>query len=109
MNDYRKGGGMKVTLAKHGGFAAGIHLPPKAVDTSTMKQADVDELMRLVSAAKSAPVAKEDNPGRARDAVSYTITVEENGKPTLLRQSDVNMSQDFGALLNWLERQAGEK
>jgi hypothetical protein len=100
---------MKVTLAKHGGLAAGIRLPHRIVNTDTLTQVAASELDRLVGAAKSDPVPKEDNPGRARDAMSYTITVEDNGQSTLLRQSDTNMSHGFAALFNWLEQQAGEK
>ncbi|MFB7266333.1 protealysin inhibitor emfourin, partial [Streptomyces nojiriensis] len=38
------------------------------------------------------------------DARSYRITVEEDGRPTLLEQSDSAMTPAFAALLTWLRR-----
>jgi hypothetical protein len=98
---------MKVTLATHGGLAAAINirLPPRVVDTETLPGPAAAELSRLVAAAKAvnaSPAGDE----RARDAMSYTITVEERGQSTTLAQSDVTMSAQFAALLNWLQQQA---
>lgn len=98
---------MKVTLARHGGFAAGIRRPPRTVDSVALPETAAQELTRLVSAAKNAPGTADDGPGRARDAMSYTITVEESGQSTVLRQSDTTMSPTFAALLEWLERHPG--
>lgn len=94
---------MKVTLATHGGQAAAIHLrlPPKVLNADALPDNAAAELSRLVAAA--VPVAEEDQPGRARDAMSYTITVEEGGRSTVLTQSDATMSPAFAALLSWLE------
>ncbi|MFJ4526376.1 protealysin inhibitor emfourin [Streptomyces sp. NPDC088810] len=94
---------MKVSLARHGGQAAAIRLrqPPDVVDTDTLPQPAAAELTRLVAAAL--PAGGEDRPGRARDAMSYTITVENNGHTTDLTQSDTTMSPPFAALLNWLQ------
>jgi len=66
-------------------------------------------LARLVAAAKTAPAAEEGGPGRARDAMSYSITVEDGDRPTVLRQSDTTMSPAFAALLDWLERHPAGK
>ena len=99
---------MKVTLATHGGLAAAINmrLPPRVVDTETLPRPAAAELSRLVAAAKAVnafPAGGE----RARDAMSYMITVEERGQSTTLAQSDVTMSAQFAALLNWLQEHAG--
>ncbi|WP_055525830.1 protealysin inhibitor emfourin [Streptomyces graminilatus] len=98
---------MKVTLEKHGGLAAAIQLrlPPKELDSAALPANDAAELAGLVAEAVSAgPAAEEDRPGRARDAMSYTITVEEDGRSTtVLTQSDTAMSPGFAALLRWLE------
>lgn len=101
---------MKVTSTTHGGQAAGIrlHLPPRVLDAATLPKAKADELARLVAAAKAAPAAKETSPGSARDAMSYTITVEDGGSPITLRQSDTTMSPSFDALLRWIETHAGK-
>jgi hypothetical protein len=100
---------MKVTLTKHGGLAAGIRRPPRIVDTDTLPKPAAVELARLVAAVKAVPAAEEDGPGRARDAMSYTITVEDDGRPTVLSQSDTTMSPAFAGLLNWLEKHPAGK
>jgi hypothetical protein len=102
---------MRVTLAKHGGLAAAINLrlPARVVDTDALPQGAAEELVRLVAAAKAAPVAKEERPGRGGDVMSYTITVEEGGRPTVLKQSDTAMSSAFDALRAWLEKHSADK
>jgi hypothetical protein len=103
---------MKVTLATHGGQAAAIRLrlPPKAVDTDALPENAATELSRLVKAALHAPKEdREDRPAQARDAMSYTITVDEEGRSTALTQSDTTMSPEFAALLDWLERHFAEE
>lgn len=95
---------MKVTLAKYGGLAAGIRRPSRVVDTDNLPEQAASELARLVKEAKAVPAAEERIPGRARDAMSYAITIEEGGQSTVLGQSDTTMSPAFDALLNWLER-----
>jgi hypothetical protein len=63
-----------------------------------------EELARLLEAAKATSEVPDAGPGRARDAMSYTITVEDRNHQTVLRRSDSNMSSEFAALLTWLER-----
>ncbi len=99
---------MRVTLATHGGLAAAINLrrPPRVVDADTLTEPDAKELTQLVAAAlAAAPPAEptEAGPGRARDEMSYTITVEDGGHHVVLTESDTTMSPEFGALLSWLE------
>ncbi len=96
---------MKVTLAAHGGLAAagGLGLPPDTLDTDTLPGKGAAELARLMAAASSRrPPA--DRPSRARDAMSYTITVEDGGRSTVLEQSDASMTPEFAALLTWLQQ-----
>ena len=97
---------MKVTLATHGGQAAAINLrlPPRVIDAEALPEDAARELAQLVAAAKAAPPAGEQASGRARDAMSYTITVEDDGRSVDLVQSDTTMSPAFAALLSWLER-----
>lgn len=95
---------MKVTLAQHGGLAAGIRRQPQVLDAHALPTEAAGELAKLVAAARAVPRPQENGPGRTRDAMSYTITVEDNGEPTLLRGSDTNMSPAFAALLDWLQR-----
>jgi hypothetical protein len=97
---------MKVTLATHGGLAAGINLgsAPKVLDLDALPQAAAEEVRRLIAAARAAPPAQDDRPGSARDAMSYTITVDDDGQPFVLRQSDTAMSPAFDALHRCLLR-----
>ncbi|MEU6759476.1 protealysin inhibitor emfourin [Streptomyces sp. NPDC046685] len=101
---------MKVSLATHGGLAAAVNLarPPEALDTDSLSETAAAELVRLVAAAASAPTL--DEPGRARDAMSYTITVEEEGgRRTVLKQSDASMTPAFAALLAWLRQHVDQR
>jgi hypothetical protein len=99
---------MKVTLATHGGLAAAINiqLPPRVVDTEMLPGPAAAELSRLVAAAKAGNAPPSAGDERARDAMSYLITVEELGQSTTLAQSDVTMSTQFAALLSWLQQHA---
>lgn len=97
---------MKVSLARHGGQAAGLLLgrPPRVLDTSTLPPTAAEELSRLIEAATAAPLVAKDGPGRARDAMSYTITVEDGDRQTVLKCSDTNISHALADLLALLER-----
>ncbi|ELP65456.1 hypothetical protein STRTUCAR8_05391 [Streptomyces turgidiscabies Car8] len=79
-----------------------LGLPPKELDTDALPGNAAAELTALVAAAVPYP-AEEDRPGGARDAMSYTITVDDDGRSTVLVQSDTTMSPAFAALLRWLE------
>ncbi len=39
--------------------------------------------------------------------MSYTITINDQGRETVLSQSDTTMSADFGKLLTWLQHHPG--
>jgi len=99
---------MKVTLSKHGGQAAGINLqrPPQVVDSAALDESRASELKKLAASAVSA--AAPARSGRARDEMSYTITIEDDGRETVLSQSDTAMSAEFGRLLAWLQRYPGK-
>jgi hypothetical protein len=101
---------MRVTLAAHGGLAAGLNLrrPPRAVDTDELPPAQADELERLVDAALDAGTHRPPGSGPAPDAMSYTITVERDGKTSTLSGSDTAASAQFADLLAWLEAHAGQ-
>jgi hypothetical protein len=100
---------MKLTLAEHGGLAAGLRLgqPPVVVDLSTLPDADVRQLTDLLSAARTDPAPS--GPARtAPDAMSYTVTVEDDGTREVLRRTDTTMSEEFAQLLDRL-RELGLK
>ena len=94
---------MKVSLATHGGLAAGLRLgaPPVVVDSAGLPDADAGTLGELVAAARAEPPPPPAS-GSARDAMSYTVTVEDEGGSAELRRSDEAMTPAFAALLEWL-------
>ena len=42
-------------------------------------------------------------PSAARDAISYSIVIDDNGERLSFKQRDAQMTREFGAMLNWLE------
>lgn len=99
---------MKVSLAKHGGFAAGLRLgrPPALVDSSELPPKLRSELEALVAAAREDQPSGSEAPGLVRDGVSYMITVEDGPEPLVLRGSDGETSPAFDALSRWIELHA---
>ncbi|MFI9809187.1 protealysin inhibitor emfourin [Streptomyces sp. NPDC052301] len=93
-----------MALETYGGLAAVTNLrrPPRRLDTDALPEAAAGELGELLAAAGSMP--QEDQAGRTRDAMSYTITVEDGDRVTVLEQSDAAMTPAFAALLTWLKR-----
>lgn len=102
---------MRVALEKYGGLAAfpGLRRQPQVVDTASLPKHEAAELSHLVAAARAEPADDAEGPGRGRDAMSYTITVEDGGQSTTLSRSDTTMSPAFAALLSWLEGHAAGK
>ena len=95
---------MKVTLRKQGGLAGGIQWPPTIVELSKLSGSVASELTQLVAAVKATPAPENKSPGRARDSMTFTITIDEDGGDcTIVEQSDTAMSPSFVALLEWLE------
>jgi hypothetical protein len=94
---------MKVSLASHGGLAAGLLLGrrPAVVDGADLPAADSHTLDELVHAARAEP-APEKADGSARDAMSYTVTVEDASGTWVLRRPDDSMTPAFAALVDWL-------
>jgi hypothetical protein len=100
---------MKVTLALRGGLAAAVYLnrPPRQVDSADLPTAAAAELSRLAAAAMAAPEPRAARP--MPDAMSYTITIEDSGRQTVLKQSDTAMSPSFADLLGWLQRHSAKE
>ncbi|QJT00132.1 hypothetical protein G9272_07405 [Streptomyces asoensis] len=95
---------MTVTLEAYGGLAAASNLrrPSEVLDTDALPETAAAELAQLLAAAVSMPQG--DGTGRARDAMSYTITVQDGDRVTVLEQSDAAMTPAFAALLTWLKK-----
>ena len=96
---------MKLTLESFGGLAAGIRRPPKVVDTDSLSPEEAATATQLVAAAKTAPSSKTQN-SNARDAVGYVITIEDAGDKQELEASDLNLSDSFVALRNYIQQHA---
>ena len=96
---------MKISLAQHGGHMAAINRarPPQMIDSAALDESRAAELAGLAAAAASAP-PRAASSGKARDEMSYTITIEDQGRETVLSQSDTTMSEEFSKLLAWLRR-----
>src|SRR4051794_36730631 len=96
---------MRVTLAVHGGLAAGLRLgrPPVVVDVSTLTDEDARQLTSLLAGAKADPP-----PAQASRAVpdeqSYTVTVDDGQDQEVLHRSDTTMSPTFADLVERLQR-----
>ncbi|MET0676005.1 MAG: protealysin inhibitor emfourin [Bradyrhizobium sp.] len=96
---------MKISLAQHGGLVA-IRRPPLVIDSATLDEAAAAELRALAGAAATAAAPARNK--RARDEMSYTITIEDSGKSETLSQSDTAMSAEFDKLLTWLQHHPGK-
>jgi|1185.fasta_scaffold414065_2 hypothetical protein len=98
---------MRVTLAVHGGLAAGLRLgrPPVIVDMSTLRDEDARELSGLLAGAKADPPPAEASRA-VPDEQSYTVTVDDGQAQEVLRRSDTTMSQTFADLVDRLQRLA---
>lgn len=96
---------MKIKLAQRGGHMAAFNRerPPQIIDSATLDRPKAAELEGLAAAAASAP-PRAASSGKARDEMSYTITIEDQGRETVLSQSDTTMSEEFSKLLSWLRR-----
>ena len=94
---------MKITLMKEGGMAGMPH-PHRVFDSTTLPKPAAGELTQLVSAAKAGMNTGKRDAAKARDAMTFTITVEDGSAPTVISQTDMNMSPAFAALLGCLER-----
>lgn len=87
-------------------MAAGIRRPDQVVDGARLSGEAQAELKGLVAAARAAQSAETPaSPGRGRDTMSYSVTVDDGGQPLVLKQSDSTMTPAFTALLEFLERQ----
>jgi len=81
-----------------------MRLPSKVIDTASIPKADREQLVRLIDAAKSASRPPDKSGAIPGDAMSFTISIEAEGPPVIIRQSDVSMSSAFAALLDWIEK-----
>jgi hypothetical protein len=94
-----------IQLQQSGGFAA-VRRPPVTIDTSSLPAADADRWHRLVADAGFFDLPASADPGPARDAFAYQVTVEEGGRRHSVRTTDAAVPPALRPLLDQL-RQAG--
>lgn len=97
---------MKISMKEHGGYGALLNRPPRLVDTDLLPADAAEEGKRLAAAAQAASRAGPDSSG-APEAMTYTVTVEEDGQSGTFRLSDAALGPDGAALLDWFQRHAG--
>jgi hypothetical protein len=95
---------VRVALATAGGFAAALSLgrPPRVVDAAALPAAEAAQLAALLAAVRAEAPPEDD--GRARDAVTTTLTVEDAGTTTVLRRSEVASTPAWEELLAWVRQ-----
>lgn len=93
---------MKVTIKESGGLAPGMRRREQTIESESLPKAKAEELARLVEAAKYSRTSEAESDKRGRDAVSYTIHVEDQGESTELKQSDTTITQPVAELIEWV-------
>ncbi|MEV8504839.1 protealysin inhibitor emfourin [Actinoplanes sp. NPDC051475] len=104
-----------MTLQEHGGLAAAINrvAAVRVADTRLLPPQQAEELARLAEAAlgtdaapPAGPAASSAGRGAARDAMSYTVTVEDTGATRVLNGSDTDASPQLADLVRFLQDHA---
>jgi hypothetical protein len=95
---------MRMTLQTHGGLAA-IRRKPVSLDTGSLEPGQaksVENLVRTLLATASAPSGEP-----LPDAMSYTLTVEDDGKTAVVKQRDGGITPEFERLLDQFATHGG--
>jgi hypothetical protein len=97
---------VRVSLATAGGFAAALALrrPPQVLDGDALSAAEAEELAALLATVRAETLPEDD--GRARDAGTTTLTVDDAGTTTVLRRSDVASTPAWEELVTWVRQHA---
>ena len=94
---------MRITLTRHGGQLAGMRLPPHVIDTGTLDPVRAERLKSLVARALASRSSASSSRGMP-DAMSYSITIDDEGSSTTLKEGEAMSSSPFGDLLEFLEQ-----
>lgn len=94
---------MKVTLEKHGGFAA-MQRSPIVVDAARFSENEQRELQALVAALRKEPSAPALAKEQLRDAMSYRISIDGDGAASEHRAADTAVPESFKRLMQWVEQ-----
>jgi hypothetical protein len=94
---------MRITLTRHGGQLAGMRLPPSVIDTATLDPVRAERLKALVARALASRSGGSSSRGMP-DARSYSITIDDEGSSTTLKEGESMASSPFTELLEFLEQ-----
>ena len=119
---------MEIEVSTSGGLTAGMRYgrTPQVLRTDQLDPGDSRALSELVERARAAAepeptaVGCDDEPGAARagaappprrmpDAMSYTITVRDGSHAAVLKESDAHMTDEFAALLDWVQGRLADR
>lgn len=91
---------MKVSVNTYGGQVATMNRRPLVLDSSDLGVEGQQELRRLVAAASRAyeRAPTPGGPDSTRDAMSYSITVDDGGTSQVLEATDGSVSAEFAEL-----------
>jgi hypothetical protein len=93
---------MRITLARHGGFA-GVRMPPVVVDTTTLPRLIGSNIERLVKAAPPPRDTVQSVPP-SPDRFSFTLTISHvNGEEVHYQFDETTASSHLMALVNTLQ------
>jgi hypothetical protein len=92
---------MQVSLRTYGGQMGGLGQPAHVIDDERLDDGDKLELHRLVAAAVAEP-ARGQATEQLRDAQTYEIEIEDNGKSVTLQATDGSVPSAFAELRDWL-------
>jgi hypothetical protein len=88
---------MRLTLQVHGGIVA-IQRKPVSLDTAALQPAEANAIESLVRTLVASPAVAAGEP--LPDAMSYTLTVEDGGNKSVVKQRDGGITADFSRLLD---------
>ncbi|CAN5652878.1 hypothetical protein BH09ACT7_BH09ACT7_19380 [soil metagenome] len=92
---------MKVSLRTYGGLAGGLGRSAHIVDEAVLDDADKADLRRLVAAATATSVRPQET-GQLRDAQTYEIDIDDDGRSVTLEATDGAVPPAFAELRDWV-------
>lgn len=91
-------------MEKDGGWAPRAASPqPKAVEVDQLPAETIAHVRGLAANLKKSGQPDMRQASAMRDAISYSIVIEDNGDRRSFKQKDSQMTREFDAMLKWLE------
>jgi hypothetical protein len=90
-------------LEKDGGWPPRTSQSPQTVEIDGLPAAIVAQVNGLAAKLKNSGQPPVPDTSRARDAVTYTIVIEDKGQRLTFKQRDTQLTREFDAMLHWLE------